>query len=125
MSTWTDDELTRIGDAEELRIASLREDGSLSSRRTIWVVRDGDDLYVRSVNGTASDWYRATRIRREGRIRAGGVEKDVTFADAGREHEDRIDAAYRAKYAHYSASLIGSVTTGRANATTMRLVPRA
>jgi hypothetical protein len=29
MTTWTDDELRRIGDAEELQLASTRADGSL------------------------------------------------------------------------------------------------
>jgi hypothetical protein len=42
--------------AEELEIASLRSDGTLRNPRTIWVVRDGDDIYVRSVNGVTSDW---------------------------------------------------------------------
>ncbi|WP_279616555.1 DUF2255 family protein [Streptomyces cellostaticus] len=40
-----------MGHAEELGIASLRRDGSHSNRRTIRVVRLGDDLYVRSANG--------------------------------------------------------------------------
>ncbi|MGW7290890.1 DUF2255 family protein [Streptomyces xiamenensis] len=124
MSAWTNDELTRVGDAEELRIASLRQDGSLSSWRTIWVVRDGDDLYVRSVKGTDSDWYRATRPRQEGRIRAGGVEKDVSFQDADPALNDQVDAAYRTKYGHYPRSIVDSVLTDGADSTTMRLLPR-
>jgi hypothetical protein len=51
MSRWTEDELTKIGDAEELEIATARRDGTLRPPVTIWVVRSGDDLYVRSVNG--------------------------------------------------------------------------
>jgi hypothetical protein len=54
MSTWTSDELETIGGAEELEIASLRRDGTLRRPVTIWVVRHGDDLYVRSVNGRTS-----------------------------------------------------------------------
>jgi hypothetical protein len=50
------DELTKIGTAEELEIASLRHDGTLRSPVTIWVVRHGDDLYVRSVNGRTAAW---------------------------------------------------------------------
>ena len=49
MTAWTSEELNKIGKAEELQIASLRKDGSLRSMRIIWVVRVGDDLYVRSV----------------------------------------------------------------------------
>ena len=39
---WTSDELTKIGTAEELRIASLRRDGTLRKPVIIWVVRVGD-----------------------------------------------------------------------------------
>ena len=51
MTTWTSDELNKIGTAEELQIASLRSDGTLNGPVRIWLVRHGDDLYVRSVNG--------------------------------------------------------------------------
>ena len=54
MSTWTNDELDRIGGADELEIASLRRDGTLRNPVTIWVVRHGNDLYIRSVNGRTS-----------------------------------------------------------------------
>lgn len=125
MTTWTSDELDGIEAAEELRIASLRRDGSLGSWRTIWVVRLGDDIFVRSVNGPTSAWFRGTRVRQEGRIQAGGVERDVTFVDAEAGVDDRVDAAYRAKYGHYAANIIASITSPEASATTMRLVPRA
>ena len=42
MITWTSDELDKIGTAEELEIASLGTDGTLTKPVTIWVVRDGD-----------------------------------------------------------------------------------
>ena len=98
MTLWTKDELTRIGDAEELEIASTRRDGALGTPRTIWVAPVGSDLYVRSVNGPTAAWFRGTQVRREGRIQAGGVDRDVTFADADHTRDDDIDAAYRSKY---------------------------
>jgi hypothetical protein len=47
MTGWTADELEKIETADELEIASLRSDGTLGSRRTIWVVRVDDDLEAR------------------------------------------------------------------------------
>jgi hypothetical protein len=128
MTTWTSDELTRIGAAEELRIASLRRDGTLTNPVTIWVVRLGDDLYVRSVNGRTAAWFRGTQVRHEGRIRAGGVEKDITFvdvADADRDIQDQIDAAYRTKYRRYAPNIINSVLSPAARSATLKLVPRS
>lgn len=79
MSGWTSDELARIGQADELDLASQRRDGSLRDPVTMWVVRDGDDLYVRSMHGRAGAWFRGTQTRRQGHIRSGGVDRGVTF----------------------------------------------
>ena len=127
MTVWTSDELTKIGTAEELEIASLRRDGTLRKSRTIWVVRAGDDLYVRSVNGRTSDWFRGVQTRHEGHIKAGGVDKDVTFeeVDSDSNLNDQIDAAYRAKYRRYAASIISSIVSPKARAATVRFVPRS
>jgi hypothetical protein len=125
MTAWTRDELARIGAAEELQIASLRRDGTLRNPVTIWVVRHGDDLYVRSVNGRTAAWFRGTQVRHEGHIRAGGVEKDVTFVDADHDSDDALDAAYRTKYRRYAASIVGSIVSPQARAATLKLVPRA
>lgn len=124
MTAWTSDELSRIGGAEELRIASVRRDGTMRNPVTIWVVRYGDDLYVRSVNGRGSAWFRGTQVRHEGHIRAGGVEKDVTFIETD-DLNDEIDAAYRSKYRRYAASIIDSINSAGARAATLRLVPRS
>jgi len=122
--TWTGDELTTIGRAEELEIASLRRDGTLRKRVTIWVVSFGNSLYVRSVNGPTAAWFRGTRDRHEGQIWAGGVEKAVKFVDAGHDIDDGLDAAYRAKYRRYAGSILSSVLTRKARSTTIQLVPR-
>jgi hypothetical protein len=63
MSDWTPGELARIGQADELDLASVRRDGSLRNPVTMWVVRDGDDLYVRSMHGRAGAWFRGTQTR--------------------------------------------------------------
>jgi hypothetical protein len=124
MTGWTADELERIEAADELEIASLRSDGTLGSRRTIWVVRVDYDLYVRSVNGRTSDWFRGTQRHQAGRIRAGGVEKDVTFVEADADLEARIDDAYREKYGRYAKGIVATTLTPLARSAALKLVPR-
>ena len=125
MTAWTNDELKKIGTAEELQIASLRADGTLRQPVIIWVVRLGDDLYVRSVNGRTSGWFRGVQARHAGHIRAGGVDKDVAFVEEPDSNiNDQIDAAYATKYRRY-ASIIPSINSSIARAATIRLVPRA
>ena len=124
MTAWTSDELAKIGTAEELQLASRRRDGSLRKPVTIWVVRHGDDLYVRSWRGRTAAWYRAAQVRNEGRIWAGGVEKDVTFVDAEPDINDAIDAVYRTKYHRYADSYVLPMISPDARATTLKLVAR-
>jgi len=125
MTTWTSNELDKIGNAEELQIASLQTDDTLRKPVTIWVVRIGNDLYVRSVHGRGSGWFRGTQVRHEGHISAGGVDKDVTFVeDADPVTGEQIDAAYRTKYRRYAASIINSTLTPEARAATLKLIPR-
>ena len=125
MTTWTNDELNKIGTAEELLIASLRRDGSLRNEVTIWVVRLGDDLYIRSVNGRTAAWFHGVQQRHEGRIQAGGIQKEVSFAEeVDPTINDRIDTAYRSKYRRYAASIISHITSQDARAATIKLVPR-
>ncbi|HEU4492236.1 MAG TPA: DUF2255 family protein [Jiangellales bacterium] len=122
--TWTDDERTRIGAAEELRLASRRPDGSLRPYVTMWVVRVGNDLYVRSAYGPDNPWYRRARASGTGRIRAGGLERDVTFSDAAPDAHAAIDAAYHAKYDRHGPRIVGTVVGPQVEAVTIRLLPR-
>jgi hypothetical protein len=125
MTAWTGDELEKIAAADELQIAPRRSDGTLRNPVTIWVVRHGDDLYVRSVNGRTAAWFRGTQDRHEGHIQAGGVAKDVTFVDADPALNDALNAAYRTKYRRYAKSIVDSVVTPQARAATLKLVPRS
>jgi hypothetical protein len=124
-TTWTSDEFNRIEAAQELEIAPLRAGGALRRAVPIWVVRAGEDLYVRSAYGPSSAWYRGARATRKSRIWAGGVEKDVTIEDADDAVNDQVDAAYRTKYHRYAGSIVDGITNAQARSTTLKLVPRA
>ncbi len=124
MSDWTREELATIGAAGELQVAALRPDGSLRPYTTIWVVRVGDDLYVRSYRGRGGAWFRSVLRRPEGRIRAGGIERDVTFEELADANYDAIDQAYRTKYARYARTYVDPMVSPKASAATLRLVAR-
>ena len=125
MTAWTSDELKKVETAEELKIASLRRDGTLRKPVIIWVVRVGDELYVRSVNGRTSAWFRGVESHHEGQIRAGGVVKDVAFVEEPDPAiNEQIDAAYRTKYRCYAESIINHINGSEARAATIKLVPR-
>jgi hypothetical protein len=123
MAVWTDDELTRIGEAEELQLASLRPDGTLRPFVTMWVVRADNDLYLRSAHGPNNPWFRRAKASGAGRIRAAGLERDVSFAEAALDVHVAIDAAYHAKYDRYGPRIVGSVVGPDVRAVTIKLVP--
>jgi hypothetical protein len=125
MTSWTLKDLERIGAAEELRLASFKQDGTLRNPITIWVVRIGDDLYVRGYRGRQTAWFRHIQRRPEGRIEASGVTKDVTLVDASSDGAlgNVIDEAYRSKYRKYGATYVDPMIASQARATTLKLVP--
>jgi hypothetical protein len=124
MNTWTTSELEKIARAEELEITTRRRDGTLRDPVTVWIVGVGDDLYVRTVKGRAGAWFRGAVASHQGRVKAGGVQRDVTFVEANDAPNDEIDRAYRAKYGRYAASIVNTVLTPQARTATLRLVPR-
>jgi hypothetical protein len=88
----------------------------------------GDDLgraaRRRSGYGDRAAWYRGTQRRREGHIKAGGVDKDARFEDADPALNDQIDAAYRSKYRRHGARWVDPMVAAEARSTTIKLVPR-
>jgi hypothetical protein len=78
---------------------------------------------VRSYRGRDGAWFRSVLTRPEGRIRAAGVERGVTFQQV--EDAASIDQAYRDKYAsRYASTYVDPMLTPDAAAGTLRLVPR-
>ena len=124
MSAWTKEELNKVGNAEELKIAGGRADGTLRKPVIIWVVRLGDELYVRSVNGRASAWCRGIADQHTGRVWAGGLEKNVSFVEEPADAlADQLDEAYRTKYRRYPSS-VEHINSAAARSAAIRLVPR-
>jgi hypothetical protein len=124
MTSWTKTELAKVGKADELEVAARRHDGSLRSYVTIWGVRVGDDIYVRSAHGYNNPWFQRALKSGAGRIRAGGVERDVVFEVPAPEVADGITAAYHSKYDRYGPGIVRTVVSAEAVRSTLRLVPR-
>lgn len=123
MTTWSNDDLTRLGGADEIQIAPEKEDGTLRNPTTIWIVRSGEEMYVRSVNGPDGHWYRTAENTHRGRVQADGATKDVAFVDeADPAVNAQVDAAYMAKYG--STPHAEPMTRPGPRDTTLRLVPR-
>jgi hypothetical protein len=123
-SAWTTDELATFGTADEVQLAVRRADGMLRRPVTIWIVRVGDDLFVRSVNGPSAAWYRSVEAQHAGHLQAAGLRRDVALEPAGSARADEIDAAYRSKYGHYPAAYVDAIIAPQARQTTLRLLPR-
>lgn len=123
MSGWTPQELDRIGRAEELEVASHRPDGTLRPAVTIWVVRAGDDVYLRSAYGPQNGWFRRALAAGTGRVRAGGVEREVRFVVPGDDVHGALDAAYHAKYDRHGPQIVGTVVGTALVDATLRVDP--
>lgn len=122
MTTWATATLADIDTADDLKISPLRTDGVTYGTPTwIWSVVVDGELYVRGYNGTSSRWYAAAMTRPEGRIHAAGQVFDVTFEHAADESNERIDEAYRAKYA--SSPYLAPMVSSRARAAGVRIRP--
>ncbi|WP_026370015.1 DUF2255 family protein [Kallotenue papyrolyticum] len=124
MTRWSRDELEALGAADEVAIAPRKRDGRLQRPVTIWIVRVGDDLYVRSWRGTGGAWFRAAQAQQRGRLLAGDIEREVDFvAEPDPAINARVDAAYRAKYREHEP-YVTEMVAPTARATTLKLVPR-
>ena len=128
MGAWPEEDVQRIAAAEELRIAPRRADGTLRRWVTIWVVRVGDGVYVRTWYRRGGGWF--AHALESGRARASvpGTQADVTVEDVSGDRDGLradVDAAYRSKYGRYGETSVGPMVNDEAAATTLRLSPDA
>ncbi len=127
MSGWAEPDLALIDDTDEVHVSSRRPDGSLRPAATIWAVRLGDQVYVRSAYGPDNGWFRRAAAAGTGRLDVAGSGWNVTYqtpdpADAAL-HAD-LDAAYHAKYDRYGPRIVGSVVGPGPARATLRVTPR-
>ncbi|NKM01749.1 DUF2255 family protein [Rhizobium leguminosarum bv. viciae] len=120
---WSDNELSEIDQADDLKIAPFREDGATYGTPTwIWEVVVDGALYVRGYHGQNSRWYQAAVHQKAGRIIAAGMTRAVAFEPVVGPINDRIDDAYRAKYG--KSQYLAPMVSARARAATVRITPR-
>jgi hypothetical protein len=123
MTTWSENDLSKIAEADDLHVSPFRDDGkSYGTPTWIWSVAVDGALYVRGYHGQKSRWYQAAVRQKAGRIIAAGMTKDVSFEPVDGPINDRIDGAYREKYrdSQYLDPMIGA----RARAATIKVTPR-
>jgi hypothetical protein len=121
--TWSNEELQKIAETDDLHISPFREDGKTYGTPTwIWSVVVDGGLYVRSYSGQSGRWYQAAIQQKSGRITAAGMTKEVVVEPVNGPINDRIDDAYRAKYA--SSPYLKPMVSAGARAATVKLMPR-
>jgi Uncharacterized protein conserved in bacteria (DUF2255) len=76
MATWSTADAAALAAPQQVRVATRRPDGTLRATRTIWIVADGERLFVRSTNGRGADWFRAAVATGSGQIQAEGATHD-------------------------------------------------
>ncbi len=123
IAAWSDDQLKRIAETDDLHVSPFRADGKTYGTPTwIWSVVVDGQVYVRAYNGQSSRWYQAALQQRAGRITSGDLVVEVSFEPVEDGLNDPIDDAYRVKYRgnRYLEPMIGS----RARGATVRIPPR-
>lgn len=124
MTSWSPEDIARIGATDDLHIAPFRADGETYGTLTwIWSVVVDGRLFVRAWNGTRSRWYQSAIAQNAGRITAAGDTFEVTFTPTDGALQDRIDAAYRDKYA--GSSYLPPMLASGPQSATVEITPRA
>jgi hypothetical protein len=114
--------LVHVADSEEIIIGFNRPDGRDRSTH-VWVVRAGDDIYVRSMYGERGGWFRRLSADPEGYVRDGSHLHPV-LAERVTDPEvlDAVTRSYAEKYK--DRPYVGSLRTDETRNATFRLVPR-
>lgn len=124
MATLPADVLDQLRDSKEIDIETTRKSGE-TTRTTIWVVVDGDDVFVRSEYGDDGWWYRHLKARPEAVVHVRGRQvapmpvRAVVADDP--ESIERCSRGFRSKYG--KGRSVDMMTRPEVLHTTVRLEP--
>lgn len=122
--TWTPEQAQQLTEPQEVRLAPLRRDGSLTSSRIIWIVGADGRVYVRSTNGADGAWYRSVIATGLARLEASGSAFDVRLSPVEDQADlARIDAAYQVKYGGVYPSIVEHLVGPGPRATSLQVEP--
>ena len=122
MNTWAPAQAHDITAPEEVQVTTRRRDGSLRRPTTIWVVGDGERVFIRSTNGRDAAWFRGAVATGTGQVTARGTTPEVRFTDVDPADLVVVDAAYRDKYGRY-ASIVDHLEEPGPRAATLEVHP--
>jgi len=119
MVDFSADERKLLGETDEVHVGFRP-----GQRIPIWIVVDGDAVYVRSVRGPDGKWYRALAAGRPFTLRAG----DAEWSIAGQHVTDqaeiaRVSDAFTHKYQQRWAGPTAAMLRSEVLPTTMRVAP--
>ena len=122
--TWSDEQLTAFAEANDFHVAPYRADGKTPGTPTyIWSVVTDGGLFIRAYSGQGSSWYQAAVSQKKGQIELTGETFDVIFEPVASDAlNDRIDEAYKSKYA--DSSYLTPMISDRARGATVQVEPR-
>ena len=123
---WSASDLAAIDEADELRIAVRRPDGSLRPAVPVWVVTAAGQVYVRTWYRRDTGWFGRVLAARRAQVAAGDLVADVAVADVGVGAPDlraAVASAYRRKYGRYGGGSVDRMVGEDAATTTLRLTP--
>jgi hypothetical protein len=124
VATFAADQLSAIAAAEEVEIETRGGPGTPVHRVIIWVVVDGDEVYVRSVRGPRGRWFRELIATPEGALHVAGTRYPVRAELAADDLSiERCSRALERKYARDPA--LRTMLRAETLPTTIRLEPRS
>lgn len=108
----------------EVRIETTSLDGTTTHRTIIWIVTANDQVFIRSVRGTAGRWYREARRRPDVVLHAEGSAIPAMAVLANDADTVRlVSAAFTAKYGRRSPGSTASMLRPHTLETTVRVDP--